>query len=76
MPFVVGVCARYQSSPKTNHLLSAKRIIKYINGTSDYDCYIHLTQAALWLATVMLIGLKAQKTGKVFLEVASFWATT
>ena len=34
--FVVGVCARYQSSSKNNHLLSAKRIIKYINGTSNY----------------------------------------
>lgn len=30
------MCARYQSCPKISHLLSAKRIIKYINDTSDY----------------------------------------
>ncbi|XP_038880443.1 uncharacterized mitochondrial protein AtMg00810-like [Benincasa hispida] len=34
--FSVGVCARYQSCPKNGHLLSVKRIIKYINGTNDY----------------------------------------
>ncbi|XP_038889892.1 uncharacterized mitochondrial protein AtMg00810-like [Benincasa hispida] len=34
--FVVDVCARYQSSSKTSHLFSAKRIIKYIDGTSNY----------------------------------------
>ncbi|XP_038895841.1 uncharacterized mitochondrial protein AtMg00810-like [Benincasa hispida] len=32
----IGVCVRYQSCPKNNHLLSAKRIIKYINSTSEY----------------------------------------
>src|SRR4030042_1629775 len=34
--FAVGVCARYQSEPKTSHLTQVKRILKYINGTSDY----------------------------------------
>lgn len=29
--------ARYQLHPKTSHLLSDKRIIKYINGTSDHE---------------------------------------
>ncbi|XP_038904333.1 secreted RxLR effector protein 161-like [Benincasa hispida] len=35
--FVVAICARYQFSPKTSHLLNATRIIKYISGTNDYD---------------------------------------
>ncbi|XP_038889273.1 uncharacterized mitochondrial protein AtMg00810-like [Benincasa hispida] len=35
--FVVGICAGYQAEPKASHLLSAKRIIKYINSTCEYD---------------------------------------
>ncbi|XP_050890831.1 uncharacterized mitochondrial protein AtMg00810-like [Lathyrus oleraceus] len=34
--FFVGVCARYQSEPKMSHITQVKRILKYINGTSDY----------------------------------------
>lgn len=34
--FLVRVYARYQAKPKTSHLTKVKRIIKYINGTSDY----------------------------------------
>ena len=34
--FAIGVCAHYQSKPKTNHPMSAKRIIHYINETSNY----------------------------------------
>ncbi|XP_050877911.1 secreted RxLR effector protein 161-like [Lathyrus oleraceus] len=34
--FVIGVCARYKSEPKMSHITQVKRILKYINGTSDY----------------------------------------
>lgn len=34
--FVVGVCARYQYEPKISHITQVKRILKSINGTSDY----------------------------------------
>ncbi|KAK2362195.1 putative mitochondrial protein [Trifolium repens] len=34
--FAVGVCARYQAEPKMSHLTQVKRILKYVNGTSDY----------------------------------------
>ncbi|CAJ2662564.1 unnamed protein product [Trifolium pratense] len=34
--FVVVVCARYQAKPKMSHLVQVKRIMKYVNGTSDY----------------------------------------
>jgi len=34
--FVVGVCARYQDEPKMSHLTQVTRILKYINGTTDY----------------------------------------
>jgi len=33
--FVVSLCARFQSNPKESHLKDAKRIIKYLKGTSS-----------------------------------------
>ena len=37
--FSVGVCARFQETPKESHLTIVKRIIRYINGTSDYGIW-------------------------------------
>ena len=37
--FSVGVCARYQASPKESHLLALKRIIKYVSGTLSYGIW-------------------------------------
>ena len=34
--FSVGVCARYQANPKESHIRAVNRIIKYVNGTTDY----------------------------------------
>lgn len=35
----VGICARYQAFPKKSHLAAVKRIIKYVNGTSNYGIF-------------------------------------
>jgi len=46
--FVVGVCARYQEEPKMSHLVQVKRILKYINGTTDYGVlYSHSENSRL-----------------------------
>ena len=48
--YSVGVCARYQASPKVSHLLATKKIIKYVSGIEDYG---------LWYTrdtTVSLVG--------------------
>ena len=37
--FSVGVCARFQVAPKESHLTAVKRIIRYVNGTSDYGIW-------------------------------------
>ena len=37
--FSVGVCARYQAAPKESHLTAVKQIIRYVNGTPDYDLW-------------------------------------
>ena len=38
--YSVGVCARYQSSPKESHIRSVKRIFKYISGIVDYGIWM------------------------------------
>ena len=37
--FSVGVCARYQVAPKESHLTAIRRIIGYVNGTSDFGLW-------------------------------------
>ena len=37
--YAVGVCARYQASPKEGHLLNVKRIIRYVAGTCEYGLW-------------------------------------
>ena len=37
--FSVGVCARYQATPKESHLIAVKRIIRYINGAPNYGLW-------------------------------------
>ena len=37
--FSVGVYARFQAAPKESHMTTVKRIICYINGTSDYGIW-------------------------------------
>ncbi|CAM8895114.1 unnamed protein product [Rhodiola kirilowii] len=32
----VGIISRFMEQPQQSHLLAAKRILRYINGTSDY----------------------------------------
>ncbi|KAA0067564.1 Retrovirus-related Pol polyprotein from transposon TNT 1-94 [Cucumis melo var. makuwa] len=34
--YAVGICAQYQSDPRTSHLNAVKRIIKYVHGTTDF----------------------------------------
>ncbi|XP_050917843.1 uncharacterized mitochondrial protein AtMg00810-like [Lathyrus oleraceus] len=46
--FVVEVCVRYQSKPKMSHITQVKRILKYINETSDYGMlYSHNANSLL-----------------------------
>ena len=37
--FSVGVCARCQAAPKESRLTAVKRIIRYVNGTSEYGIW-------------------------------------
>jgi len=46
--FVVCLCARYQANPKESHFKAAKRILKYLKGT---------TNVGLWYPSYSLIHL-------------------
>lgn len=35
----VGVISRYMETPTMNHMKAAKRILRYINGTLNYDLF-------------------------------------
>ena len=37
--FSVCACARFQASPKASHLITVKRIIKYVNGTFNLGLF-------------------------------------
>ena len=37
--FSVGVCAHFQAASKESHMTAVKRIIRYVNGTSDYGIW-------------------------------------
>jgi hypothetical protein len=40
--FAVRNCARHRANPNLSHLIQVKRILRYINGTSDYGLlYVH-----------------------------------
>jgi hypothetical protein len=40
--FAIRNCARHQANPKLSHIIQVKRILRYINGTSDYGLlYAH-----------------------------------
>jgi len=46
--FAVRVCARNHAEPKMSHLVQVKRILKYINGTTDYGIiYSHSDNSRL-----------------------------
>ena len=37
--FSVGVCAHFQTASNESHMTAVKRIIRYVNGTSDYGIW-------------------------------------
>ena len=38
---VVGQVARFQEAPKESHIISVKRILQYLKGTTEYGlCYL------------------------------------
>jgi hypothetical protein len=73
--FVVGVCARYPAKSKISHITQVKKILKYINGTSDYGMlYSHSTNSMLvryydadWAGSVN--DRKSNSGGCLFLEI-------
>ncbi|TYK22563.1 gag-pol polyprotein [Cucumis melo var. makuwa] len=64
--YAVGICARYQSDPRTSHLNAVKRIIKYVHGTTDFGILYSMIHPLNWWDIVM-------QTGQVLLMIGKAW---
>ena len=47
--FAVCICARYQANPKESHFKAAKRILKYLKGTSSVGLWYLSHSPIHWL---------------------------
>ena len=76
--FVVCLCARYQANPKESHFKAAKRILKYLKGTTNvglwYPSYspIHLIGYSDSDFAGCKLDQKAQVALVIFLDQVSF----
>ncbi|XP_070054687.1 uncharacterized protein [Nicotiana tomentosiformis] len=50
--FSVGMCARFQSSPRESHLKAAKRILGYLKGTQSMVIFYHDKQVTIDIAHI------------------------
>jgi len=48
--FGVCLCARFQANPKESHFKAAKRILKYLKGTTNVGYGIHVILTYLLVA--------------------------
>lgn len=74
--YVVGLCARYQSNPNVSHLTSVKRILKYVNGTSDCGLLYSSYTTVHWLGIVILTEQGTLRIGKELQMDVSFLGIT
>ena len=54
--FSVGVCAHFQAARKESYMMAIKRIIRYVNGTSDYGIWYLRESNDCLVRYLMLIG--------------------
>ncbi|KAA0059680.1 putative gag-pol polyprotein [Cucumis melo var. makuwa] len=72
--YAVGICARFQSDPRSSHLAGVKRIIKYVHETSDFGIlYSYDTDSIL--VGYCNANWALLMTGKAPLEDVSFLKT-
>ena len=77
----VRVCARHQTNPKKSHIVVVKRIIKYINGNTNYDTWfskdILFLQVIVMLTRQEMLMIEKTLLASVFtLETIWFLGTT
>lgn len=73
--FLIGMYGCYLAKPKVIHVTQVKRIIKYINGISDYDILYSHDTMPFYLDIMMLIGLGILKIERAPLVDASSYET-
>ena len=70
--FSVEVCARYQSNPKESNLSSVKRVIRFVNRTSNYGIWYSFDTNPSLVGYMMRIGQEIVMIGRAHRTVASF----
>ena len=67
----VGLVARYQATPKQNHLLAVKIIFRYLQGIAQYGLWYPKGKSFTLTTYMMQIGPVVWVTGKAQVEVHS-----
>ena len=47
--YSVGVCARYQANPKESHMITLKRVIKYVKTTANFGVWYNKDTNLSWV---------------------------
>ena len=47
--YSVGVCARYQANPKESHMITLKRVIKYVKTTANFGVWHNKDTNLSWV---------------------------
>ncbi|GJT01217.1 putative ribonuclease H-like domain-containing protein [Tanacetum coccineum] len=67
--FAVCACARFQVSPKSSHLLTVKRIFRYLKGKPTLGLWYSKDSLLEYMLTLIVTMLKLHKIGSQQLEV-------
>jgi hypothetical protein len=55
---VVGLVGRFQDNPKETHVLSVKRIFRYLQGTIDYELWYPKDRVIVLISYIYVDGAR------------------
>ena len=71
--YVVSLISRYMESTIEIHLLAAKRILLYLQGTKDFGCFTKRARNRVCLILLILIMQVIKTVGRAFQEANFFY---
>ncbi|KAM1926132.1 hypothetical protein ACFX13_033339 [Malus domestica] len=60
--FAASLLARFIHNPTKKHMGTAKRVLRYIQGTVNYGVTYEKENEQCWLVTVIVIGVEVKMT--------------
>ena len=64
----VGQVARFQAAPKESHIITIKRILRYLKGTTDMACGITRVTISLFIHLQMNVGKEVLMIVRVLMK--------